>query len=199
MSHPTPSPSPQGDGTGPDIWKATKHVLDSAVAKAYGGQRRLEWLEVLAGEKAFNATGQWLPAETLDTFKRHLARLLTGGVGGWWAVCQGCLWERTDSVRRTAHSAVAAPSPRTARRAASPSQSVLSPSVRLRPQVGIKGPLTTPVGGGIRSLNVALRQELDLCAPPPPAEGELAGRGTSEGCSRKGRGQREGLRAGQRE
>jgi isocitrate dehydrogenase len=75
-------------------------VLDSAVNKAYGGKRKIEWLEVLAGEKAFNKTGQWLPAETLDTFRKQL--------------------------------------------------------------VGIKGPLTTPVGGGIRSLNVALRQELDL-------------------------------------
>ena len=55
----------QGDGTGPDIWRATKHVLDSAVNKAYGGKRKIEWLEVLAGEKAFNKTGQWLPAETL--------------------------------------------------------------------------------------------------------------------------------------
>ena len=55
----------QGDGTGPDIWRATKHVLDSAVNKAYGGSRKIEWLEVLAGEKAFNKTGQWLPAETL--------------------------------------------------------------------------------------------------------------------------------------
>jgi len=75
-------------------------VLDAAVSRAYGGDRRLAWLEVLAGEKAYNATGQWLPAETLDAFRKHL--------------------------------------------------------------VGIKGPLTTPVGGGIRSLNVALRQELDL-------------------------------------
>ena len=55
----------QGDGTGPDIWRATKHVLDAAVNKAYGGQRKIEWLEVLAGEKAFNKTGQWLPTETL--------------------------------------------------------------------------------------------------------------------------------------
>jgi isocitrate dehydrogenase len=90
----------EGDGTGPDIWKSTKFVLDEAVKKAYNGQRKLEWLEVLAGEKAFNKTGQWLPAETLDTFRKYL--------------------------------------------------------------VGIKGPMTTPVGGGIRSLNVALRQELDL-------------------------------------
>ena len=64
----------QGDGTGPDIWKSAKFVLDQAVEKAYGGKRKLEWLEVLAGEKAFNKTGQWLPAETLDTFRKYLAR-----------------------------------------------------------------------------------------------------------------------------
>lgn len=90
----------EGDGTGPDIKKATFPVLDAAVEKAYGGKRKIEWLEVLAGEKAFRKTNNWLPAETLDTFRKYL--------------------------------------------------------------VGIKGPLTTPVGGGIRSLNVALRQELDL-------------------------------------
>jgi isocitrate dehydrogenase len=90
----------EGDGTGRDIWRASVRVFDAAVAKAYGGKRRVEWLEVLAGEKAFNQTGNWLPAETLDAFRTH--------------------------------------------------------------RVGIKGPLTTPVGGGIRSLNVALRQELDL-------------------------------------
>jgi isocitrate dehydrogenase len=90
----------EGDGTGPDIWAATVRVLDAAVEKAYGGKRRLAWMEVLAGEKAFNATGQWLPEETLDTIRTY--------------------------------------------------------------RVAIKGPLTTPVGGGIRSLNVALRQELDL-------------------------------------
>jgi isocitrate dehydrogenase len=92
----------EGDGTGVDIWPAAKLVLDSAIAKAYGGQRQIVWKEVLAGEKAFNTTGEWLPKETLDTFREYL--------------------------------------------------------------VGIKGPLTTPVGGGIRSLNVALRQELDLYA-----------------------------------
>ncbi|HEY5692754.1 MAG TPA: isocitrate/isopropylmalate family dehydrogenase, partial [Cyclobacteriaceae bacterium] len=92
----------EGDGTGVDIWPASKHVIDSAVEKAYGGKRKIEWKEVLAGEKAFNKTGNWLPEETLDVFK-------------------DCL-------------------------------------------VGIKGPLTTPVGGGMRSLNVALRQELDLYA-----------------------------------
>eukprot|EP00164_Ancoracysta_twista_P001252 GFYU01001644.1.p1 GENE.GFYU01001644.1~~GFYU01001644.1.p1 ORF type:complete len:484 (-),score=188.91 GFYU01001644.1:108-1559(-) len=90
----------EGDGTGPDIWKAAQHVLDGAVATAYGGSRKIDWLEVLAGEKAFRQTGEWLPEATLDAYKKYL--------------------------------------------------------------VGIKGPLTTPVGGGIRSLNVALRQELDL-------------------------------------
>ena len=90
----------EGDGTGPDIWAATVRVLDAAVAKAYGGARKIEWLEVLAGEKAFDATGEWLPQATIDAFQQYL--------------------------------------------------------------VGIKGPLTTPVGGGIRSLNVAIRQKLDL-------------------------------------
>jgi isocitrate dehydrogenase len=92
----------EGDGTGPDIWNASQPVFDAAVEKAYGGSRRIHWMEVLAGEKAFNQTGDWLPAATLDAFREYL--------------------------------------------------------------VGIKGPLTTPVGGGIRSLNVALRQELDLYA-----------------------------------
>lgn len=92
----------EGDGTGPDIWAASVRVLDAAVAKAYNGERKIEWKEVLAGEKAFNQTGNWLPEETLQAFRDLL--------------------------------------------------------------VGIKGPLTTPVGGGIRSLNVALRQELDLYA-----------------------------------
>ncbi|HEV3052324.1 MAG TPA: NADP-dependent isocitrate dehydrogenase [Longimicrobium sp.] len=92
----------EGDGTGPDIWAASQPVFDTAVEKAYGGSRRIHWMEVLAGEKAFNQTGDWLPAATLDAFREYL--------------------------------------------------------------VGIKGPLTTPVGGGIRSLNVALRQELDLYA-----------------------------------
>jgi isocitrate dehydrogenase len=90
----------EGDGTGPDIWKASVKVFDAAVQKAYGGKRKIEWKEVLAGEKAFNKTGNWLPDETLDVIREHL--------------------------------------------------------------VAIKGPLTTPVGGGIRSLNVALRQILDL-------------------------------------
>ena len=90
----------EGDGTGPDIWRASVRVMDAAVAKAYAGKRRISWLEVLAGEKALNKTGNWLPDETLAAFRQYL--------------------------------------------------------------VGIKGPLTTPVGGGIRSLNVALRQILDL-------------------------------------
>lgn len=90
----------EGDGIGPDIWASSVRVFDSAVAKAYGGERKVEWHEVLAGEKAFNQTGSWLPDATLDDFRNYL--------------------------------------------------------------VGIKGPLTTPVGGGIRSLNVALRQMLDL-------------------------------------
>ncbi len=92
----------EGDGIGPDIWRATQRVVDAAVAKTYGGRRRIAWIEVLAGEKAYNATGQWLPDETLETLKAY--------------------------------------------------------------KVGIKGPLTTPVGGGIRSLNVTIRQELDLYA-----------------------------------
>ncbi len=90
----------EGDGTGPDIWKASVRVFDTAVRQAYGGKRQIHWKEVLAGEKAFKQTGSWLPDETLTVFKEYL--------------------------------------------------------------VGIKGPLTTPVGGGIRSLNVALRQLLDL-------------------------------------
>ncbi len=92
----------EGDGTGPDIWRASQHVFDGAVAKAYGGKRRISWLEVLAGEKAKNQTSSWLPEETLAAISRYL--------------------------------------------------------------VAIKGPLTTPVGGGFRSLNVALRQKLDLYA-----------------------------------
>lgn len=92
----------EGDGTGVDIWPASQYVFDAAVEKAYKGKRKINWKEVLAGEKAFNKTGNWLPDETLTTFRDYL--------------------------------------------------------------VGIKGPLTTPVGGGIRSLNVALRQELDLYA-----------------------------------
>jgi isocitrate dehydrogenase len=90
----------EGDGTGPDIWRASVRVFDAAVQTAYAGKREIAWLEVLAGEKAFTKTGSWLPEDTLAAFRQFL--------------------------------------------------------------VGIKGPLTTPVGGGIRSLNVALRQELDL-------------------------------------
>jgi isocitrate dehydrogenase len=90
----------EGDGTGRDIWRASQAVFDAAVAKAYGGKRSIAWMEVLAGEKAFKQSKNWLPDETIEAFRTYL--------------------------------------------------------------VGIKGPLTTPVGGGIRSLNVALRQLLDL-------------------------------------
>lgn len=90
----------EGDGTGPDIWRASQKVFDAAVEKAYNGKKKVLWKEVLAGENAFNQTGEWLPDATVESFKEYL--------------------------------------------------------------VGIKGPLTTPVGGGIRSLNVALRQILDL-------------------------------------
>ena len=92
----------EGDGIGPDLWRAAVKVFDAAVRKAYGGSRRVLWRELLAGEKAYRETGQWLPEETLTALKEH--------------------------------------------------------------GVGIKGPLTTPVGGGLRSLNVAIRQELDLYA-----------------------------------
>ncbi|SET44583.1 isocitrate dehydrogenase (NADP) [Oceanobacillus limi] len=90
----------EGDGTGPDIWAAARRVLEAAVEKAYDGTKKIEWLEVLAGQKAFDQTGEWLPKETLDKINDY--------------------------------------------------------------KIAIKGPLTTPIGGGIRSLNVALRQELDL-------------------------------------
>ncbi len=90
----------EGDGIGRDVWTAARRVFDAAVARCYGGERTVEWMEVLAGEKAFKQTGEWLPAETMEAFRRY--------------------------------------------------------------RVGIKGPLTTPVGEGMRSLNVALRQELDL-------------------------------------
>ncbi|MGK9043489.1 NADP-dependent isocitrate dehydrogenase [Mammaliicoccus vitulinus] len=89
-----------GDGIGPDIWNAASRVLDAAVEKAYNGEKKIEWKEVLAGQKAFDETGEWLPNETLESIREYL--------------------------------------------------------------IAIKGPLTTPIGGGIRSLNVALRQELDL-------------------------------------
>ena len=84
----------EGDGTGPDIWRASQVVFDAAVAKAYGGKRKIAWREVLAGEKAFNQTGDWLPEDTILKFREYL--------------------------------------------------------------IGIKGPLTTPIGGGFRSLNVAV-------------------------------------------
>ena len=90
----------EGDGTGPDIWNASVRVFDAAIEQAFNNKRRIEWVEVLAGEKAFKKTGKWLPDETIDAFKKYM--------------------------------------------------------------IGIKGPLTTPVGGGIRSLNVELRQLLDL-------------------------------------
>lgn len=92
----------EGDGTGPDIWRATRLILDEAVARSYGGARKIHWVELLAGEKAYAETGEWLPEETLEQIMAH--------------------------------------------------------------RVAIKGPLTTPVGEGFRSLNVALRQELDLYA-----------------------------------
>lgn len=90
----------EGDGIGPDIWAAASRVLDAAVEKAYNGEKKIVWKEILAGEKAFNQTGEWLPNETLDAIREYI--------------------------------------------------------------IAIKGPLTTPIGGGFRSLNVALRQELDL-------------------------------------
>lgn len=90
----------EGDGIGPDVWRASKAVMDAAIEHCYQGERKIDWIEMLAGEKAYNQTGEWLPAATLQTAKDYL--------------------------------------------------------------LSIKGPLTTPVGGGIRSLNVALRQELDL-------------------------------------
>ena len=92
----------EGDGTGPDIWRASVRIFDAAIEKAFAGTRRIEWMEVLAGEKAYKTTGSWLPNDTLSAFREYM--------------------------------------------------------------VGIKGPLTTPVGEGMRSLNVALRQELDLYA-----------------------------------
>lgn len=92
----------EGDGVGPDIWKASQRVLDEAILKSYGGRRKIRWLEVLAGEKGFRQTGSWLPEETVRRIKAH--------------------------------------------------------------RVAIKGPLTTPVGEGIRSINVRIRQELDLYA-----------------------------------
>ncbi|MBS3731694.1 MAG: NADP-dependent isocitrate dehydrogenase, partial [Desulfobacterales bacterium] len=98
----------EGDGTGSDIWKATRTVIDGAVENVYGGKRRIEWKEVDAGEKGYEKTGQWMPRRALDTIRQHM--------------------------------------------------------------VAIKGPLTTPVGKGIRSLNVTLRQELDLYACVRPVK-----------------------------
>src|SRR3954466_13131378 len=75
----------EGDGTGPDIWRASVRVLDAAVAKAYGGKRKIHWMEVLAGEKAFNATGNWLPDETVEACSKYLVSIkgpLTTPVGG---------------------------------------------------------------------------------------------------------------------
>jgi isocitrate dehydrogenase len=92
----------EGDGTGPDIWRATQKVVDAAVQKAYSGKKMIQWLEILAGEKGFHQTGEWLPSQTLEAIRHHV--------------------------------------------------------------VAIKGPLTTPVGKGIRSVNVTLRQKLDLYA-----------------------------------
>ena len=102
----------EGDGTGPDIWRATRIILDAAVEKTYGGKKKIEWKEVLAGEKAYNETGKWLPEETVEMIKEY--------------------------------------------------------------KVAIKGPLTTPVGGGIRSINVALRHQLKLYACVRPVR-HLAG------------------------
>ena len=98
----------EGDGTGPDIWRATQMVIDAAVERTFGGDRKIEWLKLLAGENAYNQTGQWLPEETVDTIKTH--------------------------------------------------------------RVAIKGPLTTPVGEGVRSINVTLRQVLDLYACVRPVK-----------------------------
>ena len=98
----------EGDGIGPDIWRAARLVMDSAVEKVYAAKRKINWLEVLAGEKSFQQTGTWLPDETLATIEKHV--------------------------------------------------------------VAIKGPMTTPVGKGIRSLNVAIRQKLDLYACVRPVK-----------------------------
>ncbi|MGI9175481.1 MAG: isocitrate/isopropylmalate family dehydrogenase, partial [Rhodothermales bacterium] len=114
----------EGDGTGPDIWRAAQNVFDSAVQKAYGGEREIVWFEVFAGQKAKDQFDEWLPDDTLEAIQEYL--------------------------------------------------------------VAIKGPLTTPVGGGIRSLNVALRQKLDLyacirpvryfsCVPSPVKKPEEVG------------------------
>src|ERR1700742_4384114 len=96
----------EGDGTGPDIWRASQRVFDAAVQKAYAGSRKIAWMEVYAGEKSFKKFNNWLPDDTVQAFRKFL--------------------------------------------------------------VGIKGPLTTPVGRGLRSINVALRQMLDLYVCPRP-------------------------------
>src|SRR4030065_2762655 len=98
----------EGDGVGPDIWRASVRVFDAAVMACYGAKRKIHWLEVYAGEKAFQLKKEWVPEETIETIREH--------------------------------------------------------------KIGIKGPLTTPVGEGIRSLNVLLRQRLDLYACIPPAQ-----------------------------
>ncbi len=124
----------RGDGTGPDIWAASVRVFDAAVAKAYGGQRKISWFEVFAGEESFKKFNNWLPDDTVEAFREFL--------------------------------------------------------------VGIKGPLTTPVGGGIRSLNVALRQiARSLRLPPPgavfpgrPLAGETSGEGGHDHLPREHRG-----------
>ena len=130
----------RGDGTGPDIWAASVRVFDAAVAKAYGGQRKISWFEVFAGEESFKKFNNWLPDDTVEAFKEYL--------------------------------------------------------------VGIKGPLTTPVGGGIRSLNVALRQMLDLyvCLRPVqwftgvPSPVKHPGKGQHGHLPRKHRGHLRGYR-----
>ncbi len=114
----------EGDGTGPDIWRASVRVFDAAVKKAYGGKRKIEWVEVFAGEKSFTQFNTWLPDDTVEAFRHYL--------------------------------------------------------------VGIKGPLTTPVGGGIRSLNVALRQTARPLRLPPPGP-LVPGRAVAGQTSGKGR------------
>ena len=98
----------EGDGTGPDIWYATKRVLDSAIKSVYKGERQISWIEIYAGKKGYKETGEWLPKQTLNAIEKH--------------------------------------------------------------RVAIKGPLTTPVGKGIRSVNVAIRQKLDLYACVRPVK-----------------------------
>ena len=102
----------EGDGTGVDIWPAAKKVLDAAVEKAYNGAKQIEWKEVLAGEKAFNATGEWMPKETLQAFREHLVGIkgpLTTPVGGGISD-DGKTWEHFRNVADTAGDAFAYPS-----------------------------------------------------------------------------------------